>query len=139
MRKKFSKVYAAAIVVAMAITSVPVFAATNYSWSGYAQTPGTSISTDARTKNTSSSVIANYSSGSSDFVGVTVSAKVGSSWVNCTYYNNSHPIYYAYKGTSNYIDVLNTVSESYGTPRSVRANFTATSAGSHSGKWRPDV
>ena len=51
--------------------------------------------------------------------------------------SNSHPIYYAYKGASNYIDVLNTDNETYGNCTTC-ANFVATSAGSHSGKWRPD-
>lgn len=138
MKKRIiSKASITAIVVATFFSVLPVFGATNYSWSGYAQTPGSSIRTDERTKQTDSSVIANYTSGSSSFMGVTVLAKVNGSWRDCTYYSNSHPIYYAYKGASNYIDVLNTVNESYGNCTTC-ANFVATSAGSHSGKWRPD-
>lgn len=145
MRKKVTKStmikkITTAVMLSLTIFSaIPVFAGTgNYSWFGYAQTPGSSIRTGTRTKETDSSVIANYSDGSSEFMGVTVLVKdKNGSWDDCTYYTSSHPIYYAYKGTSNYIDVLNTAYEENGRC-TVAARFTATTAGNHSGKWRPD-
>lgn len=137
MKKKFSKSTIAVLAVATVLSAMPVFGATNYNWSGYASTPGSSIVTGEITKRTDSSVIVNYSSGSSEFMGVTVLAKTNGSWHDCTYYSSSHPIYYAYKGASNYVDVLNNVHEDHG-DCPTKANFVATSAGNHSGKWRPD-
>lgn len=125
------------IVAATFFSAIPVFGATNYNWSGNAQTPGSSIWTGERTKSTDSSVIVNYSSGSSEFLSVTVYARVNGSLKDCTYYNSSYPVYYAYKGTSNYVDVLNTVYESYGECNTT-AKFVTSSTGNHSGKWRPD-
>ena len=127
------------VAVTTALMVAPVLAATNYNWSGYAYTPGSSILTAAKTKTTNSSVVANYSSGSSEWTNVTVQANVGGSWKDCTYYTSSHPVYRAYRGTGSdkYIDVLNTAYEKYGTVN-VRAVFSTLSAGNHSGKWRPD-
>ena len=48
MKKRIiSKASITAIVVATFFSVLPVFGATNYSWSGYAQTPGSSIRTAA--------------------------------------------------------------------------------------------
>lgn len=137
MKKIFNKTSIAVIVAATFFSAIPVFGATNINWSGNAQTPGESIWTGERKKTTDSSVIANYSEGGSEFLSVTVYARVNGSLQNCTYYSNSHPAYYAYKGSSNYIDVLNTVYERYG-ERYITCRFVTSTAGNHSGKWRPD-
>ena len=136
--KKFIKKVGAMFMVSLTVMSaIPVFAATNYSWSGNATTPGSTMRTARKTKTTDSSVIVNYSDGSSDYMAVTVDAYVSGSWKDCTYYTDANPIYVAYEGSSNYIAVLNLAYENYG-QCSVAAKFTATAAGAHSGKWRPD-
>ena len=137
MKKLFNKTSIAVIVAATFFSAIPVFGATNNIWSGNAQTPGSSIWTDEIMKTTTSSVIANYSEGGSEFLSVTVYARVNGSLQNCTYYSNSHPAYYAYKGSSNYIEVLNTVYERYGKCNTT-CRFVTSTAGRHSGKWRPD-
>lgn len=137
--KGFAKKLTAAAMLSMVVfLGMPVFAETNHSWSGYANTPGSSIRTSTETKYTDSSVIANYSSGSSDYMMVTVLVKDSSgSWKDCTYYTGTNRVYIAHRGTSEYVSVMNLAYETYGKSK-VAANFTAISAGSHRGVWRPD-
>lgn len=137
MKKKISKVSLAAIAAATILSAMPVLGATNTAWSGNVATPGSSIRTGARTKTTTSSVIANYSSGPSAQMTVEVLVEVNSAWKNCTYYSAKQTPYIAAKGINNYIEVKNLAVETYGRS-AVKAQFTALNAGTHSGKWRPD-
>ena len=139
LAKKFIKKAVAMVMVSLTVMSaIPVFATTgNIDWSKNVSTPGSIIRTAGEVKETDSSVIANYSSGSSDYMAVTVDAYVNGSWKDCTYYTSSNPIYVAYEGSNNYIAVLNLAYETYGRC-SVAAKFTTTAAGAHRGKWRPD-
>lgn len=142
MRKKVkeisTKVVSAAVLSLALLSAIPAIAfAGNSTWKGFAQTPGSAITTNALQKNTNSSVIVNYSAGSSDFVGVNVLARNASgTYEDCTYYTSSYPIYYAYKGNS-YVDVLNLAYETHG-PCFVKVKFIATASGNHGGHWRPD-
>ena len=145
MRKKFklNKIIGSIMAIMCVGSVLPTIAwgATNYTWTATASTSGATIQTEYRTKLTTSSVIANYSSGGS----TELYAKVYAHWhldtsryTDVTYYSSSHPNYRIPKSYVTYVDVLNTAHETYG-DCNVQLRFQTNASGTHSGKWRPDA
>lgn len=89
---------------------------------------------------TTSSIFANYTSGSSSILYATAWAHWGldeSNYTNVTYYNSSHYNYTLTPSSVTYVDILNTAHEDYGDCM-VQLRFQTNASGYHSGKWRAD-
>ena len=140
-KKSFLKKMSNIAVLGISIISlVPMIAyGANKTWSGYAATPGSSIYTESCSKVTTSSVIANYSSGSSDSVGAMVEASLSySNFKDVTYYNVNHKSYNIAKNSAGYVEILNIAHETFGDCMT-RVRYVTSSAGNHRGWWRPDI
>lgn len=148
MKKKIKdvvkKVVGISMLTAAVLSAVPtavyaVFGVPS-SWSGHAATPGSTISSGVEQKATTSSVMVQYSSGGSQFMGASVwaSQAPAGSYSDVTFYTTQHPIYYVYKDSSSYLEVLNLAYETYGICY-VKTKYVATASGNHSGSWVPDV
>lgn len=125
-------------VAVLSTISMMTYAA-NFGWSGYAAAPGSTIEPDPQSKLTTSSVIVNYSGGSSDVIGVSIWASWKfTNFTDVTLYTAAHPSYYLNRDSSYYAEVLNTAHEQYGDCY-VKPKFVASAAGNHAGRWRPDV
>lgn len=140
-KSNFKKRIANIIILGTAVISLfPMIAyGGNTNWSGSVSSAGASIYTAPLSKVTTSSVIANYSSGSSNIVGAMVEASWSySNFKDVTYYNSNHRAYNISKNSTGYVEILNTAHETYGDCM-CRVRYVASSAGKHSGWWRPDI
>lgn len=142
--QKMKKILGTSMLVTAILTAVPMitygFTGTIYNWSGYVATPGSSVYSGSVSKVTSSSVMVQYSAGSSEFVGASVLASLNESgsYSDVTLYTTAHPNYNVYKNSSSYVEVLNLAYETYGQCY-VKTRYVTTTAGNHAGRWAADV
>ena len=107
--QKMKKILGTSMLVTAILTAVPMitygFTGTIYNWSGYVATPGSSVYSGSVSKVTSSSVMVQYSAGSSEFVGASVLASLNESgsYSDVTLYTTAHPNYNVYKNSSSYV------------------------------------
>lgn len=137
LTKKINKVIGGMMLASALITTSQIYANnTTYSWSGNAPTPGTNLWGAYHLKTTDSSTKVNYTSGSSEFVGVSIFAKIDGVAQDVTCLGP----YYDYAGVTNYVEVVNVAYESNQLSSvNVRPRLTTTTAGNHYGNWTPDV